>query len=159
MSQLDTIYAAIAGRAVTVTINGVSRDVTGLTGTTLVEHVESAIMPTRLITPAVARGRGAMQQRWTPRTSASKGGVITVDWEIQDVLFLRGADAGLGLRDLAPILTQYMANYISDLGAITTSKWSVTGIDFPIVGTFEWPSGSGRFYDGVAVNLTIKEVI
>lgn len=158
-SQLTAIYAAVAGRTIPVTINGASVNVAAVTGASLPESVESAGMPIRLVTPASPGGRGAYQERHTFKTSASAGGVVTVDWTIQDLFFLRGADAGIGLSDLAPVLTDYAAAYVADLGALVTSRWALTSIAFPAIGGFEWPAESGRYYDGVAVTLTIREII
>lgn len=149
-SQLATIIQTIASQTV--------MDVTALGLDALPESVDSWRLPTRLILPiGGGRASGSLQGFQTFK-SGNSGGVLTVDWAISDILFWRAADAGIGLQEVAPTLIDYCAAYMGALGPLRTNKWAVTGVSFPIIGPFEWPAG-GRTYDGVQVQLVIREII
>lgn len=157
-SQLATIISTIVATPITVTINAQSVAVAAVGLEDLPENMDSWRLPQRLILPIGAgRAQGQLQQFATFK-SGSQGGVIVVDWTLSDILFFRGADAGIGLKDSAPVLIDYCAAYMSSLGALRTNTWSVTSVTFPIIGAFEWPEG-GRTYDGVQVQLVIREII
>lgn len=153
-SQLAAIYAAIAGASISVG----SVAVTALNGSTLTESVESAQMPVRLILPVGGTATGSTP---TPRTFANRteGGVLVVDWTITDLLLWRGIDAGVGLSDLSPNLISYCGSYLSIVGSLRTSRWSVSNISFPVIGGIEWPISSNRWYSGVQASLTIREIV
>lgn len=157
-SQLATIIKTLAEQPVTIPIDGSPKVITASQLNELPESVDSWRLPTRLILP-VGGGRAQGQlQTFQTFKSSGQGGVLTVDWTISDIFFFRMADAGIGLIDLAPALIDYCAAYMSILGALRTSTWSVTNVSFPIIGPFEYPAGQ-RTYDGVQVELIIRENI
>lgn len=158
MSQLATIYQAIADRTIGFALDGEIYNVPGLALSNLPDAVDSHRFPVRLIIPTGGRGAGQTQGLRTFR-QGTQGGVIVVDWTVHDMLFWRGADAGVGLADIAPVLALYMSAYLGDLGSLRTATWSVTQISFPAIGGFEWPAESGRAYEGVIAQLTIREII
>lgn len=157
-SQLATIISTLADQDVTITVGGSPVTIGAVGLSNLPESVDSWRLPQRLILPiSGGRGSGQLQSVRTFKGGNSPG-VLVVDWTISDLLFYRAADAGVGLADVAPILIDYCAAYMSILGALRTEKWSVTGVTFPIIGGLQWPNG-GRWYDGVQTQLVIREII
>lgn len=155
MSQLTTIFSALAATTITVGITSI----TALNGATLPDSVESAQLPIRLILPVGGKASGTVATPRTFKTSATEGGVLVVDWTISDLLLWRALGAGIGLTDLAPDLIAYMAAYMAVVAPLRTSRWSLTGITFPVIGGLEWPASSDRWYSGVQASLTIREII
>ena len=148
-SQLTTIYSTIAAQAITVG----SASVGCLDLSQLRTDVQSAVLPTRMLVPFNARGDGSLQSFWT-----LGDGVRTVDWGIADILFWRAHAAGIGLDDIAPDLIAYKVQYMELLKALRTRAWNVIGCQLQVL-AFEWPLGSGRWWDGVIGQLTIREIV
>jgi hypothetical protein len=153
-SQLATIYSTLAGQVITVGSVGV----TALSGADLPDSIESAQLPIRLLLPVGGKAAGTLQGF---RTFGGGGQtpVLTIDWILTDLLVWRALGAGVGLTDLAPELIAYCAAYLSVLGPMRTAKWSVTDVTFPVIGGFEWPPQSDRWYSGVQAQLTVREIV
>lgn len=158
MSQLATIYAALAALEVQISLGDGIHTVPVVPLDQLPDVVDSHRFPVRMITPAGARASGSLSGVRT-LGGGGVGQVLTVDWAIQDLFFLRGADAGVGLADLAPALVSYAGAYMAAASRVRTARYSVTGVEFPVLGSFEWPGGSGRWYDGVIADVTAREII
>lgn len=148
-SQLTSIYATIDAQAITV--NGTAVGCLNLSE--LRADIVSAVLPTRMLVPFNARGDGSLQNFWT-----MGDGVRTVDWGIADILFWRAHAAGIGLDDIAPDLIAYKVQYAEILKALRGPRWNVTGCQLQVL-AFEWPLGSGRWWDGVVVQLTVREIV
>lgn len=148
-SLLTTIYATIDAQPITV--NGTAVGCLNLSE--LRSGMESAVLPTRMLVPFNARGDGSLQTFWT-----LGDGVRTVDWGIADILFWRAHAAGVGLDDIAPDLIAYKVQYMELLKALRTRTWNVIGCQLQVL-AFEWPLGSGRWWDGVIGQLTIREIV
>jgi hypothetical protein len=148
-SLLTTIYATIAAQEITV--NG--QAVGCLDLAELRTSLESAVLPTRQLNPFNARGGGGLQTFWT-----MGDGVRTVDWLITDMLAWRAHAAGMGLEDIAPDLIAYTVQYVELLKQLRTRTWNVTGCQMQVL-AYEYPLGSGRWWDGVICQLTIREIV
>lgn len=148
-SLLTTIYATIAAQSITIGATAVGC----LDLAQLRSGMESAVLPTRMLVPFNARGDGSLQSFWT-----LGDGVRTVDWGIADILFWRAAAAGVGLDDIAPDLIAYKVQYAELLKALRGPRWNVIGCQLQVQ-AFEWPLGSGRWWDGVIGQLTIREIV
>lgn len=158
MSQLATIYQALADLTVEIQIGDVILEVPCVPLDQLPDSLDSWRGPVRMVTPAGATASGALSSVRTLGSSATAP-ALTVDWTIQDLFFYRGADAGIGLADLAPVLTAYAAAHMAAAARLRTARYSVTGVRYPVLGSFEWPGGSGREYDGVIAEITVREII
>lgn len=148
-SLLTTIYATIAAQQITV--NGAQVGCLDLSQ--LRSGMESAVLPTRMLVPFNARGDGSLQSFWT-----LGDGVRTMDWGIADILFWRAHAAGIGLDDIAPDLIAYKVQYAELLKQLRTRTWNVIGCQLQVL-AFEWPLSSGRWWDGVIGQLTIREIV
>jgi hypothetical protein len=152
-SVLATILSTLGAQAVPIGTG----TVTGVTGADLPESVESASLPLRLLLPTGGRQDAVAS---LGKTFASGGqGVTVIEWELTDTLIYRALGAGLGITDLAPIVTGYCADYLSIFAPLRTPRWSVTSVRFPVIGGFEWPMGSDRWWSGVQAALTVKEIM
>jgi len=141
-----TILPAIA--ALSVSIGGVTPTV--YRGATLPQSVESAILPCRIIEPFGAI-RGGLDDQWT-----LEGPLITVNWQISDLLLWRAAASGNGIGSEASDLTDYLAAYFQAAKALNALQWSLATMQASIE-VLEWPVGGGRFYHGVRIALTVLE--
>ena len=152
-SQLVSIVATLAAQPVALGTG----TVLGVTGADLPDSLESAQVPLRLLLPTGGRQEVAAS---LGKTFASGGqGVTVAEWEISDILFYRALGAGIGMTDLAPVVSGYCAAYLSIFAPLRTQRWSVTAVRFPAIGGFEWPLGSERWWSGVQATVTIKEII
>lgn len=148
-SQLTTIYATIAAHEITVG----STPVACLDLAELRTSLQSANLPVRMLNPFNARGGGNLQNFWTVQQ-----GVVTVDWLITDMLAWRAHSAGIGLEDIAPDLIAYKVQYVQLLKTLRAHKYNVTQCQMQVL-AYEWPLGSGVWWDGVICQLTIREII
>lgn len=159
-SQLAAIYAALAGITVPITVDGDPLSVAAVGLSDLPQTIDSWRGPVRLLLPVSAgRANGQIAKFHTFKGGASSAGVITVDWTLTDLFFLRPVGAGVGLEDAAPALIDYCAAYMGAIGPLRGSQWSVTAVAFPILGVFTWPEGAGKDYLGVSAQLTIREIV
>lgn len=155
-SQLAAIYDAMAELEISVTLAGDTVEVVAIPRDDLAEVVDSHRMPCRMLIPAGAESAGALNQAHTFGRGTAP--TLTVDWAFQDLLFLSGADSGQGLLEVGPILIDYMADYIRQVAGLRRHAWSVTRVEFPVVGGFEWPAQSGRQYHGILARVTVREI-
>lgn len=158
MSQLPAIYQALADLEITIEIDGVTVVVPTVPLDQTPDSLESFRFPCRLITPAGGEVAGAAAIARTLGGAAAAPALV-IDWTIQDVFCYRGADSGLGLIDLAPVLTAYAAAYMDAALRLRTARYSVTNVSFPVFGSFEWPEVSGRQYDGIVAAVTVREIV
>jgi hypothetical protein len=152
-SVIETILTTLGAQAIPLGAG----TVTGVAGADLPESMESAALPIRLLLPTGGRiGTTAT----LGKTFANGGqGVTVAEWEITDTLFFRALGAGIGMTDLAPVVTAYCAAYLSSFALLRTARWSVTQVQFPVIGAFEWPMGSDRWWSGVQAAVVVKEII
>lgn len=148
-SLLTTIYATIAAQDITV--NG--QAVGCLDLAELRTSLESAVLPTRQLNPFNARGGGGLQSFWTLQQ-----GVVTMDWLITDMLAWRAHAAGMGLEDIAPDLIAYTVEYVGLIKTLRGPKWNVIGCQMQVL-AYEYPLSSGRWWDGVICQLTVREIV
>lgn len=148
MSQIATIYAALAAAAVTV--SGTTPTV--YAGSSLRDSVESAELPVRVLSPfgTGLSGSGSV--------FASADGNQVATWTIRDLLLWRKNAEGIGLEDIADTLIAYCGAYADMLPALRSTKWRLTAWQ-ATPSAINWPQGAATWYDGVSVTLTFRELL
>lgn len=149
MSKLQGIIDAIA--ALPIEVNGVVT--ASRFGDTLTNSAEIPDLPIRLIA-APNTGQGGKSRAAT----LGANHVMTVEWQIQDLVLFRFMGSGLGLQDISQT---YIDTHISIadtarlLGARdwTLVRWDATN------GVTEWPAGSGNKYNSITVLYTVQEIV
>jgi hypothetical protein len=151
VSGILAIYDALAAK--TVTVNGITPAAYDLDH--LPNAVESGHLPCRLLTPMA------------PRAEARDFGFVALGttakltWHLYDLMLWRESGSGTGPQDIAEILVAYAGAYAEMLRSnrsMGQTQAHIMNVRFSY-GVFEWPEGSGRLYDGVAVELDIEEIL
>jgi hypothetical protein len=92
------------------------------------------------------------------------GSGVTASWAVSDLFLLETAAQDIGERVQAPVLVSYCAAYARAIGQLwrflsapTTNTATITARVSP--GMVQYPDGSGVYFYGVRVDLTIEELI
>ena len=145
-SQLVSIVAAVAG----MSVSGVS---TVYYGTSLKNAVEIADVPARIVSAV-----GMQSARTKTTTLGGSGHVMNTEWTITDVALLRSAGMGIGLKDVAVTMENYLAAYHEAVRTLVAPAWQIIDVRCRAQ-ILEWPQASGRSYDTVITTLVISEIV
>jgi hypothetical protein len=155
MSQVTAIYQHLAGME--LTIGDKTPAVYSLAS--LLQKVETAQLPARLLAVTGGRSGGQDGQFQTLRT------VLTVRWQLTDLLLYKPEAQGRGLSDVAAQLVAYAGDYLEAVkanrkplpaGVRSTAQVMAARVT---PGVYEWPERSGTWYFGVECVLDIDEIL
>lgn len=150
MSDLSGIYDAL--EAMNVTLNAAVVQVFNYDA--LPDSIQTAQLPCRLLHPLGEQPLGST----TPFTLAGTG--LQFGWTLFDLFLLRPVGQGIGLKDAAPDIVNYMEAYATALKAnvkLVGHTVTITGGTFdPAI--FAYPRGGAAIYFGVMVSLKITEL-
>lgn len=153
MSQIAVIYSNLA--AMTVTVGSVTPTMYSLAS--LPKTLDTVQTPCRVLDPSYGPD--------TARFGFIGHGDTVADtyWTITDLLLWRAQGQGVGPLAVAADLASYVGNY---LDAARSKRALVPGLSVEwqsiqpeISFALEWPRGTGRFFYGVVMTLTILEVL
>lgn len=123
-----------------------------LRGTTLKNSIASADVPVRIISAVGMRSQGMKPM------SMTSSPLLTALWSVTDLALIRPAGLGMGLRDVAFGMEQYMATYTDVMRGLRSTTWSLDDTQFASR-VVEWPAQSGTYFDAVVVTHVIKEIV
>lgn len=152
-SQLVAICDALA--AIEVSFSSDGRDY-AIAGTPLAQVTDYVpVLPVRLILPPGSYGNGVSNYQYQ-----TFGNVLRVTWNIVDMLLFESVALGqqIGLKYAA------MATYVQEYFPAVSAVRKLAGVGVvntmsPNVGVIEYPRGSGRFYNGVQMVVSVDETI
>lgn len=147
-SHLPDIVNAI--KALAITYNG--KAIGTRSGETLNNSAEIADLPVRIFSAMGTMGGQAV------RRTFGSGAVMSMRWEIVDVLLGQRLDLSRGIKDQSAALVQYAANYAEAIRLISNDHYTLDDVTIR-PGTVEWPNGSGTYFYGVECTVTVKEII
>ena len=153
MSQIAAIYSALA--AMTVTVGSITPVVYG--PASLPKTLDTVQTPCRVLDPSY--GPDAARFRFIGHGDST----ADVYWTITDLLLWRAQGQGIGPLTVAGDLTAYTGAYLEAarakraLVAGESVEWQA--VDPQISFGLEWPIGTGRYFYGVVMTLTILEVL
>jgi len=147
-SQLTTIMAAI--KAYNPTYNG--KAVSIRDGATLPNTANAADLPMRIIS-AIGNSAGQVQ-----RVTLGANPVITLRWQITDLLLGQQVGLGKGEKDQSNAQIAYAAAYADLIRTLVTNKYQLEDVRIAME-TVEYPSESGNRYYAVMSEYLIREII
>lgn len=147
-SQLTTIMAAI--KAYNPTYNG--KVVSIRDGATLPNTANAADLPMRIIS-AIGNSAGQVQ-----RVTLGANPVITLRWQITDLLLGQQVGLGKGEKDQSNAQIAYAAAYADLIRTLVTNKYQLEDVRIAME-TVEYPSESGNRYYAVMSEYLIREII
>lgn len=116
--------------------------------------VVSGRLPLRLVLPPGVLGAGAQNFRYETRK------LMVIRWNIVDLFLFESVRLGEEIGLKYELLTKYVSAYTAQVAAIRTPTTSsfIAGLS-PTIGIFEYPRGSGYFYNGVQFTIAVDERI
>ena len=153
MSQINAIYAALAAVSITLT-DGTPIACKSLAQ--LPESLNTTILKSRFLFPIGQNPGEARDGQFI-----AIGNVITINWQIPDLMLYQASEQGRGLKEFAPQLVDYCGKYADAMrtfGKAPTSHSTIESFQM-IPNEYEWPLGTGNYYAGVLCLLNIKEVL
>lgn len=147
-SHLPEIVAAI--KALVVTYNG--KTIGTRSGETINNTAELADLPVRIFSAMGTMGGQAV------RRTFGSGAVMSMRWEIVDVLLGQRLDLSRGIKDQSAALMQYAADYTEAIRLVSNGHYTLDDLTVR-PGTVEWPNGSGTYFYGVECTVTVKEIV
>lgn len=145
MSQIGTIIQSIAG----MSVNGI----TAKYNNTIRSNIESVNLPYRFIDHRNAGIEVGESARVT-----LAGGTTRTDWVITDIMLYRAVNAGINQGTISLDVYGYMGEYASAVRAIATSKYVILRVSGKTE-LLEYPEQSGRAYDGVVMQVFLRETV
>lgn len=145
MSQITTFIQSIAN----MSVNGI----TAKYNNTIRSNIESVNLPYRFIDHRNAGIEMAESTRVT-----FSGGTTTIDWVIVDTMLYRAVNAGINQGQISTDVYGYMGEYASAVRAIATDKYVILRVSGK-PDLIEYPEQSGRAYDGVVMQIFLREIV
>jgi hypothetical protein len=147
-SQLLTIINAI--KAYNPQYNG--QNVTIRSGSTIPNTANATDLPMRIIS-AIGNSAGQVQ-----RMTLGSSPVITLRWQITDVLLGQQVGLGMGEKDQSDAQIAYASAYADLIRTLVTNKYQIEDVRI-VMETIEYPVESGNRFYGVTCEYIIKEII
>jgi len=162
-SVISTIYDNLDATNVVVTKqDGTTANAAVSDADELPQQLHTAHLPIRLLWPNDPYG-GDNAASTTVFHAQSGSSYYNLTWTITDLLYYIPVGQGLGNKLSAKNLIKYIADYMDMLS--DSSRFSITTGDAVIadvraeVDVLEYPLGSGHWFWGVRVTLTVDETI
>ena len=134
------------------TFNYGTKAVTNRSGDTINNSAEATDLPLRILSAMGTSGGQAV------RRTLGAGSVLSMRWEITDILLAQKLDLSRGIKDQSTPLIQYAADYAEAIRSLNMNTYGIDDVSIR-PGTVEWPNGSGNFFYGVECVLTMKEIV
>lgn len=147
-SQLSAIMAAI--KAYNPNYNGKAVQIRD--GATLPNSPSAADLPMRIIS-AIGNSAGQSQ-----RVTLGAGPVITLRWQITDLLLGQQVGLGKGEKDQSAAQIAYAAAYADLIRSLVTNTYHLEDVRIAM-DTYEFPAESGNRYYSVLCEYLIREII
>jgi len=147
-THISTIIAALAA----MPVQAYSATVTVRQGTGLLNTLEAADVPCRIISPL-----NATSQR-TKRVTPGAGRVMTTEWTIEDICYLRFVGEGLGLSDIAAVYVEYMNSYIECSRQLGNQIYAIDLLQ-QRTQVVQYPASSERTYHAVISTSTFTDIV
>lgn len=157
-SLIRTMYSNLAARNVTYTNqHGVITTPRTYDLDELPDNVSPADAPARLLLPYATFTEGKDGR------FAALGAISQINWSITDLLLITPGVLGGGIGQVAADIVLYQDAYVTMLtrgdrtldtgGEVEVLGWR------PIPGLYDWPIGSGQWWQGVMIVIDVLEVI
>lgn len=147
-THVTSIVSAIAA----MPVQAYGATVTVRSGTNLLNTVENADLPCRVISPL-----NATSQR-TKRVTPGAGRVMVTEWTIEDICLLRFVGEGLGLSDIATVYLEYMNSYIECTRQLGNTVYALDLVQ-QRTQVMQFPASSERTYHAVISTLTFTDIV
>jgi hypothetical protein len=147
-SNLPSIVAAI--KALALSYNG--KNTGTRSGETINNTAEIADLPVRIFSALGTMGGQAV------RRTFGAGSVLSMRWEITDILLGQRLELSRGIKDQSAALIQYAADYAEAIRSLSAGNYTLDDLAIR-PGTVEWPQGSGTYFYGVECTVTVKEIV